>query len=163
MAFKDIPPENPYVRLFYKTMPLGGMIWSSHGIWRPAKEGMTRIQYTYHFYTPPNTPLSFLAYKAQLNDIQDAEPKDHFIGGSEVANYLLIPLDAELFYWTSKTFVAERIAAGNPGNLGLLAFMGSGGIKAMSLKLLDQQLLPFLGYPIAYPVRMIVCRSLHFG
>jgi hypothetical protein len=164
MAFKDIPPENPFVRLFYKALPVGGMIWSSHGIWRPAREGMTQVRYTYYFYAQPNTPMSFAEYKTRLSNIHDAEPTDTFNAGSgRVANYLLTPLAHESFYWTARTFVAERIANENPGNLGLLAFMGGLGAKVMSLQLLDQQLLPSLHWPLALPIRMIVCRSLNFG
>ncbi|MBV9673064.1 MAG: hypothetical protein JO076_09615 [Verrucomicrobia bacterium] len=122
---------------------------------------MVRVQYRYYLYTQPNTTLSGEKYQSILNTIHDNEPTDILGPGSgEVSNYLLLPLEQGLFSWTTKTFLKERIYKDNPGQLRLLAFMGSVQVKALHLKYLDQQLLPYLGYPTAYPIRMIVCRAL---
>jgi hypothetical protein len=153
------PPA--FLRLYFKSGDTGPFLWSSHGIWMPHLAGMVRLRYTYHWYTQPNTTLSFEKYQSIISHIHDKEPTD-ILGPSsgEVSNYHLIRLEEPLFGWTSKTFVKERIEKSNPDGLRLLLFMGTPALKAMSLKQLDQQLLPALKYPVAFPVRMIVCRSL---
>lgn len=165
MPVKDLPtPEKAYLRLIWKNT-LENLVFSSHGIWRPGKEGMTRVNYTYHWYTQPNTVLSGSAYKSQLASMGAAAPVDSFGPGSgEVANMLLVPLEAGLFKWTNETFADEKIHGENPTNLSLLTFFkNTVGVQAMTLKMLDSQLLPWLKYPLGRPVHMVVCRSLEMN
>lgn len=165
MPVRDLPePDKAYLRLIWKNN-LVNMVFSSHGIWRPAKEGMTRVNYTYHWYTEPNTVLSGAAYQNKLNTMGAAPPVDTFGPGSgDVANMLLLPLEAALFRWTNEVFAEQKIYGANPTELSLLTFFQNNvGVPGMTLKMLDTQLLPALRYPLANPVHMVVCRSLHMN
>jgi hypothetical protein len=124
-------------------------------------DGMVRVQYKYWWFTQPNTTLTFEKYKDMVGKIHTKEPVDSIGPGSgEVANYTLIRLEDPLFSWTADAFVKEKIEKANPSGCRLLMFMGNVTLKAFSLKLLDQQLLPWLQIPLSQPVRMIVCRAL---
>lgn len=162
MPVQDLPnPDAAYLRMIWKKA-LGSLVFSSHGIWRPSKEGMTRVNYTYHWYTQPNTVLTGTEYKNKLTTMGAASPVDSFGPGSgEVANMLLLPLEAGLFKWTNEVFADQKIYGENPKDLALLTFFQNKvGVNAMSLKLLDTQLLPAIKYPKDRPVHMVVCRSL---
>lgn len=160
MAFQDIGTP-AYCRFFYNG-PSRSFIFSAHGIWVPAQHGMTRVDYTYHWYTQPLEPLSHSQYLSVLGKVGiSAEPVDQFGPGSgSVANMLFVPLEPQLFTATARPF-SEKISSSNPLGLSLLAFHGSSAVPCMSLHLLDKQLLPALKLPKDQPVHMIVCRSLH--
>ncbi|WP_346839959.1 hypothetical protein [Microbulbifer sp. SAOS-129_SWC] len=159
MAFIDIPDVNPYCR-FFSNGPTKQLIFSSHGIWSPKSDGMTRVNYTYHWYSQPTEPLYHSEYLNKLPSMGHAEPIDTLGPGSgSVANTLFVPLDQQLFMLTARAF-QNQVRTTNPLGLSLLAFHGSNTVRAMNLHLLDKQLLPALKYPVNRPVHMIVCRSL---
>jgi hypothetical protein len=160
MPFSDIPPKNPYLRLFTQGPNTRSIIFSSHGIWRPAKEGMTTLKYTYYWYAQPTASLSYQEYRAKVQQMGTAPPVDTFGPGSgQVANMLLLPLEQSLFGPTVQGF-NEKVGPSNPQGLALLAFHGNKDVTAMTLSMLDTQLLPALRYPVTTPVHMVVCRSL---
>jgi hypothetical protein len=153
----------PFVREYFKDgdRSVGPIMFCAHGAWRPHIDGMVKVQYTYYWYTQPNTTLSFEKYKDMVGKIHTKEPVDSIGPGSgAVSNYAFFRLEQPLLGWTIDEFVKEKIEGTNIMSLRLLIFTGSVSLKAFSLKLLDQQLLPWLRIPQSKPVRMIVCRAL---
>jgi hypothetical protein len=159
MPFRDIPPNDPYLRQFYQGNP-GRIVFSAHGIWNPAKDGMTRVNYTYYWYTQPTAVLTGSQYVAKLREMGSAMPVDTFGPGSgQVANMLLVPLEQTIFAFTASAF-RDAVSVANSKELTLLAFHGNKTVGAMRLDMLDKQLLPAFRYPVTEPVHMVVCRSL---
>lgn len=162
MPFVDIPAQDPYLRLFTQG-PVKSIVFSSHGIWSPAKDGMTRLQYTYHWYTRPTEVLTGEEYVAKVGKMGIVDPVDISGPGSgQVPNTTLFPLEQDLFAFTARTFQGA-VKESNPNGLGLLAFHGNKAVPGMRLNQLDSQLLPALRYPLSKPVHMVVCRSLEMN
>lgn len=162
MAFRDIPSADPYIRLFYQGS-IVTYLFSSHGIWSPSRDGMTRLKYTYHWYTQPTAVLTGTQYLQMFAKIATADPVDTSGPGSgEVQNTLLVPLEQGLFGFTARSFLAATKDS-NPKGLALLAFHGSKAVPGMRLNQLDAQLLPALNYPLDRAVQMVVCRSLEMN
>jgi hypothetical protein len=164
MLFQDFPPGAPYLRLFYPdNKVISQMVFSSHGIWDPAKYGMTRLRYTYYWYTQPSVVLKGEEYARKVLEMGSASPVDIFGPGSgEVANMALFPLEQSIFAFTVKRF-REAYATTNPKGMGLMAFHGNKDVPGMKLSTLDSQLLPHFKYPVETPVHMVVCRSLNMN
>lgn len=153
--FTDI---GDYAR-FFTNGPVNALIFASHGIWSPKHHGMTRVGYSYNWYSKPSEPLMGEAYKRALPTMGVAEPVDRLGPGSgQVQNVLMLPLEQSLFAFTIRT-IAEKIRSANPLGLAMFAFHGSSTVKALDLKLIDTQLLPALRMPKEKPLHMVVCRS----
>ncbi|MCP3943122.1 MAG: hypothetical protein GY710_16765 [Desulfobacteraceae bacterium] len=150
--------------LFWKkNQRLEGLVFSSHGIWRPAQDGMIKkLNYTYHWYTQPNTELKGSSYKKQLKTMGTDQPVDSFGPRSgQVANMLLTPLDPEETNYTANVFVKQHILGNNPNGLGLLMYVQNNTTPCFTLEQLDTVLLPSIPYPINLNVHMVVCRSFY--
>jgi hypothetical protein len=163
MQIQDFTPAKPYVRVYRDSVVPHNYIFAAHGIWRPATDGMTRVKYTYHWYTQPNTALSYAEFVARLPAIGIADPVDTFGPGSgHVANTLFLGMEPDLFMANEVAFLRQT-RIGNPDDLGMISFFQNPHVRGFNLILLDTQLLPALQYPLNRPVKMIVCRSLRMN
>lgn len=161
MKFVDYPDgKNPYIRLFCPDdNAIQQAVFSAHGIWDPAKDGMTRVQYTYYWYVQNTLVLTGEEYAKKVVDLGDISPADIIGPGSgEVPNTVLVPLEQKTFGFTVKRF-REAYADKNPKGMGLIAFQGSKDVPGMRLSTLDKQLLPMFRMPVDRPIHMVVCRS----
>jgi hypothetical protein len=159
LKFLDFPAP-AYLRFFYENLgDIGQLIFSSHGIWSPAKHGMTPLRYTYYWYVQPSVALTGAEYARRVVEMGAASPVDITGPGSgSVANIALYPLEQAIFTHTVRHF-RDAYATENPKNMALMAFHGNKDVPGMTLSMLDSQLLPHFRYPLERPVHMVVCRS----
>lgn len=161
MKFVDYPDaKSPYLRLFCPDdNVIKQTVFSAHGIWDPAKYGMTRLQYTYYWYVQNTLVLTGEEYAKKVVDFGAVSPADIIGPGSgEVPDTGLFPLEQKTFGFTVKKF-REAYADKNPKGMGLIAFHGNKDVPGMKLSMLDKQLLPAFKMPVDRPIHMVVCRS----
>jgi hypothetical protein len=159
LKFTDYPVP-AFLRFFRQDAgAIGQLIFSSHGIWDPAKQGMTRLRYTYYWYVQPSVVLTGTEYARKVLEMGLASPVDITGPGSgSVPNTALYPLEQTIFASTVKYF-RDAYATENPRSMALMAFHGNRDVPGMTLSMLDSQLLPNFNYPVEKPVHMVVCRS----
>ena len=157
----------PFRLTTYKGKTAAGFIFSSHGLWdqkgiqKQKHDAFVRVQYTYHFYCDPGVPLSSDQYVLALGTLTSTRrhtaAKDTMGPGSgSIHNLALIGMEDFIVNFTEQNYKHHMQGVGCT-DLPLLTYAGTD--QAITLKMLDEEVLPTLKVPTEIPIFMVVCRS----
>lgn len=145
--------------------PPTSLMYSSHGIYLPDKlsesgHALTfRPRYTYYFYCDPGQSLKYSVYRDTVLPaaLQENVGERRVVDSSgETENLVLICLESDFFYLTTKTYT-DHIRRHDVRDL---AFLSINKVSQIcTFQQLDTQLLPHLNWPVERAVHMIVCRA----